>query len=121
MAECLEEQSFDRCDAAPQFLANYELDVFIEVHMGDLHGSGPRLALDLVQTNLSQTIRFKIWTVNEVGMRYEHLKCERVLYNDRTEIVLDEKILEGSVAQHGADELQTSAKAECCWIRQTEA
>ena len=49
MADCLEEQSFDRCDAAPQFLTNYELDVFIEVHMDDLHGSGPRLALDLVQ------------------------------------------------------------------------
>ena len=30
------------CDAAPQFLANYELDVFIEVQMDDLHGTGPR-------------------------------------------------------------------------------
>ena len=29
MAERLEEQSFDRCDAVPQFFANYELDVFI--------------------------------------------------------------------------------------------
>ena len=30
MTERLEEQSFDRCDAAPQFFANYELDVFID-------------------------------------------------------------------------------------------
>ena len=29
MTERLEEQSFDRCDAAPQFFVNYELDVFI--------------------------------------------------------------------------------------------
>ena len=41
MAERLEEQSFDRCHAAPQFFANYELDVFVEVHMDDLHGTGP--------------------------------------------------------------------------------
>ena len=46
--------------------------------MDDLHGTGPRPTLDLVQTNLSQIIRFKIWTLNEVGMRYEHLKRERV-------------------------------------------
>ena len=72
----LEEQSFDRCVAAPQFFANSELDVFIEVHKDDLHGTGARLALDFVQTNLSQKILFKIWTVNEVGMRYEHLKRE---------------------------------------------
>ena len=47
--------------------------------MDDLHVTGPRPALDLVQTNLSQ-----IWTVYEVGMRYEHLKRERVLQNDKT-------------------------------------
>ena len=68
MAEHLEEQSFDRCDAAPQIFATFELDVFIEVHMDDLHGTGPRPALNLVQTNLSQKVRFKIWTVIEVGM-----------------------------------------------------
>ena len=43
MTEHLEEQRFDRCDAAPQFSANYELYVFIEVHMDDLHGNGPGL------------------------------------------------------------------------------
>ena len=79
MAERLEEQSFDRCDAAPQFFANYELDVFIEVHMDDLHGTGPRLALDLVQTNFSQKIR-----------RVERV---RVLHTDRTEIVPNPKYL----------------------------
>ena len=86
MADRLEEQSVDRCDAAPQFFAKYELDVFIEVHMADLQGTGPRLALDLVQTNLSQEIRFKIWTVHDMGRKYEHLKRERVLHNDKTEI-----------------------------------
>ena len=67
-AERLGEQSFEGCGAAPQFFANYELDVFIAVHRDDLHGTGPRPALDLVQTNLSQKIRFKIWTEYEVGM-----------------------------------------------------
>ena len=57
-------------------LANCELDVFNEVHMDDLHASRPRPALDLIQTNLSQKIQFKIWTVYEVGMKYEHLKRE---------------------------------------------
>ena len=42
VAERFEKQSFDRCDAAPQFLASKELDVFIEVHMDDVHGTGPR-------------------------------------------------------------------------------
>ena len=58
------------------------------VHMDDLHGTGPTPALDLVQTNLS-----KIWTVYEVGMRYEHLKRERVLHNDKTEITKKQKFL----------------------------
>ena len=93
MAELLEEQSFDRCDAAPPFFPHCELNVFIEVHMDDLYGTGPRPALDLVQTNFLQEIFFKVWTVNKVGMRYEHLKRERVLYNDRTEIVPDAKYL----------------------------
>ena len=61
--------------------------------MYDLHGTGPRLALDLVQTNLSQKISFKIWTLHEVGVRYEHLERERVLHNDRTEIVPNPKYL----------------------------
>ena len=87
--------------------------------MYDSHGTGPRLALDLVQANLSQKIRFKIWTMNEVGVRYEHLERERVLHNDRTEIVPN--IPESSVAQHGADQLQTGTNAEQSWIRQTEA
>ena len=52
MAERLEEQSFDRCDAAPQFFANYKLDVFIALHM---------------DANFSLTIRFKIWTMHETS------------------------------------------------------
>ena len=83
MAEHFEEQSFDRCDAAPQVCANYELDVFIEVHMGDLHGTGPRRALEQIRANLSQEIRYKFRTVNEVGTRYQHLKRERVLHDDK--------------------------------------
>ena len=93
MAERLEEQSCDKCDAEPQFFANYELDVFIEVHMDDLHGTGPGPALDLVQANLALKIRFKSWTMNEVGMKYAHFMRERVLYNDRTEIVPNAKYL----------------------------
>ena len=87
MAEHLEEQRFDRCEAAPQFFLNYALDVSVEVHMDDLHGLGPKLALDLVRFNLSQPIRFKVRTVYEMGMRYEHLKRERVLHEDRTDIL----------------------------------
>ena len=48
MAEHLAEQSVDRCEAAPQFFVNYALLVSIEVHMDDLHGTGPNSALDLV-------------------------------------------------------------------------
>ena len=79
----LEEQRFDICEAAPQFLANYELDVSVEVHMDDLHGIGPKLALELVRINFGLKVR----TVYEMGMRYEHLKRERVSQEDRTEIV----------------------------------
>ena len=93
MAERLEEQSFDRCEAALLFFVNYSLDVSVEVHMDDLHGTGPKPALDLVRTNFSQTIRFKVWTVYEIETRYEHLTCERVLHEDRTEIVPNPKYL----------------------------
>ena len=40
------------------------------------------------KTILSQTFRFKIWTVFEVALRYEHLKRKRVFHDDRTENVL---------------------------------
>ena len=86
MAERFEEQSFGGCDAALPFFTNYELDILIEVHMDDLHGTRLGAALDLVQANPSQKIRFKTWRVKAVGMRYEHFKRERVLHNDRTEI-----------------------------------
>ena len=91
MAERIEEQSFDRCDAASQLFANVELAFFIEVHMDDLHGIRQRPTLDLIQTNFSQKDHFKIWTVYEVRMRYEHVKCERVLHDDRTYIVPNSK------------------------------
>ena len=62
VAERFAGKSFDRSDAAPQFFATYELDVFIDVHMDDL-----RSALDLVQTNFSQKIRFKFWNNVQSG------------------------------------------------------
>ena len=34
-----EENLVERCDAAPLFFANNELNVFIEVHMDDLNGN----------------------------------------------------------------------------------
>ena len=63
------------------------------MHMDDLHGTGPKPALDLVQTNFSQKVRFKVWTVYEIGIRYEHLKRKRVLHNDRTEVAPKPKYL----------------------------
>ena len=67
--------------------------MFIEVHLDDFHGTGPRLALDLGQANFPQQIRSKIWTVNEVGMRYEHVKRRHVLHNDSTETVPNATLL----------------------------
>ena len=93
MAEHLAEQSFDRCEAAPQFFLNYALHVSIGVHMDHLHGTGPKTALDLGRINLSQTIRFTVRTVYDINMRYEHLKRERVLHEDRTEIVPNPRYL----------------------------
>ena len=119
MAERFEEQSFDRCDAAPQFFANYELDVSIEVHMDELHGIGPRLAVDLVHTNLSHKIRFTIWTVYEVDMKYEHFQRERVLHNDKTEITPNPKYLRAMLYSMGLTNCKSNTDAECSWIRQT--
>ena len=39
IAERLEEQCFDICDAAPHFFANSELGVFIHPHVDGLHGT----------------------------------------------------------------------------------
>ena len=74
MAERLEEESFGRCDAAPQFFANCELNDFIEANMDDLHGTRPRLPLEQIQAHLSQKIRSIFY---EVGTRYEHVKRKR--------------------------------------------
>ena len=93
MAECLEEQSFDSCEASPQSFVNYALDVSVEVRMDDLHGTGPKPVLDLVRINLSQTNRFKVRTAYDMRMRYDHLKRERVLRVGRTEIVPNPKYL----------------------------
>ena len=101
MAEHLEEERFDRCEAAPQFFVDYAQDISVEVHMDDVHGFGPRLVLDLVRLNFSQTIRFKVRTVYETGMRYEHLKRERVLHGDRTEIVPSPKYLRAVLRSMG--------------------
>ena len=49
----------------------------------------------------SQTLRFKILTVNEVGMRYEQVERERVLHNDRTEFVPNPTYLR--VVLHGME------------------
>ena len=68
MAECLEEQSFDRCEAAPQFFVNYALDISVEVHMDDLHGTGPKPALDLVRVNFSHDDSFQ----GSDGVRHRH-------------------------------------------------
>ena len=101
---------------------NYALHVSIEVHMDDLRGFGPRLALDLVRINFSQDESFQCFgTVYEMGMRYEHLKRERCLQEDRTEIVAQPKVLEGSVAQHEIDKFQSGTNTDCSWIRQVEA
>ena len=89
--------------------------------MDDLHGTGPRLAVDLAQANLSQKIRFRIWIVNEVGVRCEHLKRERVLHNDKTEIVSDAKYPRVVLHSMELTKLQNSANAECSWIRQADA
>ena len=47
---------------------------FKEIHMDDLHVTG----LEQIQANFSQKIRFKIWTVNEVDTRHEHLERDVV-------------------------------------------
>ena len=57
-------------------------------------------ALALVRTNLSQTKRSKLWTVYEMGMRYEHLKREQVLYGDRSENVPNPKYLRKEGSHH---------------------
>ena len=52
---------------------------------------GTHMAFDRDQTNFSQKMRFKIWTVYEVGMKFKHFKRERVLHDDRIEIVPNPK------------------------------
>ena len=84
---------------------NYALHVSTVVHVHDLHGTGPKPARDLVQTNLSQTFRFKVSTVYVVGMRYEHLMRERVLHDDSADIVPNPILLQSGVAHHGSDML----------------
>ena len=110
-------QSFDRCEAAPQFTVNSALDGYIEVHMGGLHGTGPTLALDLVRTDLSRTIRFKVRSGHEV--RTPQTRESVAQRQDRD--CAQPELPEGRVAQHGIDELQTGTDTEHSWTRQAEA
>ena len=63
----------------------------------DLHGTGSGPAQDLVQADFSQRIRFKSWTVYEVGTKYEHFKRERLLHDERTEIMPNGAVLQSMV------------------------
>ena len=83
VAERLEEQNFDRCDAAPHFFTS-----MISMALD----RDPRWTWSKPTSH--RKIRFPIWTVYEVGMTCEHLKRERVLHCDRTEITPNPKILE---------------------------
>ena len=57
--------------------------------MVDLRGTR---ALEQIQANLSYKVLFNLLTVNESGIMYERFKRERVLYNDRTEMVPNGKL-----------------------------
>ena len=89
--ERLEEQSFDRCDHNSLQTMSWmcSLRYTCMTYMAlDRHRHWSRS-----KRTSSQKIRLFIWTVNEVGTRYEHLKRRRVLYNDRPEIVPNAKYL----------------------------
>ena len=60
MAALLIECNLVRCEVAPQFFMDYERDIFIEVHMDDLHGTGTERAIAALKKELEATVQFKI-------------------------------------------------------------
>ena len=56
-----------------------------------------------------------------MGMRYELLKRERVLHEDRTEIVPSPKYLKAVLRSMEFTKFQCGTNTKCSWIRQVEA
>ena len=77
--------------------------------MDCLHGTRPRPALEQIQANLSQKIRFKSGQLNGACTKVRTPQARTSVVQQSDRYRAKRKIFEASVAQHGADELQTSA------------
>ena len=89
-------------DAAPLCC---ELGVFIEVHIIDLHGTSPRPASRSPDSDRG-------------GHEVRPPNRQRVLYNDRTEIVPNAKYLRLVLSQHGADASQPQHQVTAGYVKQ---
>ena len=56
MVALLSECNLVRCEVAPQFFMDYERDIFVEVHMDDLHGTGTERAIAALKKELEATL-----------------------------------------------------------------
>ncbi len=83
-----------RCETVPQFFMDYDRDIFLEVHMDDLHGAGTEWALASLKEELDKVVQFKVWTVHGPGSTYEHLTCTRTLHHGFTETERKPKYLQ---------------------------
>ena len=73
----LVEHGYECNEALPQFYYHRELKTLLELHMDDIHGTGPVPVLKKVIADLRETFDIKASDVITTG-RYSHLKRERL-------------------------------------------
>ncbi len=67
MASRLDIARVARCDIAPQYFADCDRDIFSEVHVRDLCGSGTQAAIKTLTGQLSKEIHLKDCATHEPG------------------------------------------------------
>jgi hypothetical protein len=73
----LEGRNYENCPGLPQFYLDRQRKVLLELHMDDIHGTGPTEVLKAAIEEMRTTFDLKATEVITAG-RYSHLKRERL-------------------------------------------
>eukprot|EP00971_Amphidinium_carterae_P309332 6147173-Amphidinium_carterae.1 len=76
-AEQLENIGLERCEVAPHFFAERQKQIFLEVHMDDVHGTAPGDTITELFKEIGNLVQIKP-EVTKLGEVYWHLKRPRL-------------------------------------------
>ncbi|CAK0797434.1 unnamed protein product, partial [Prorocentrum cordatum] len=109
-----DEMRMARCEVAPQFFYNSEIEVVVGLHMDDLHMAGPRGALEGFRDELGQRVTFSGGEIHEHGTTYEHLERLRTRLEHGAELKANPKYLDYAVETFGLGNSNTAGIYRSC-------